>query len=345
MAGRHLLPPSPLSKSEGTVQEIFADWRSLMAGIQLWLAGGNPYGSYQHPVFPNSIVHVGWYAYPPPTLLLATPLALLPWPVSSAIMLLISIVGLERWVRQRSGRTCLPWLILWLPFTQGIWIGQTTLLTLVGLIWAEHASSQGRDTRAAVLLALVMLKPQVGALPVAYLLLTALYGRRWRLLATFTAICVALWGGAALIAGPQIYAQWIAGLGGYTSAIPNRPLLFPPFGPLLGLMALLLWHLHGRGDPFGLALLVNTLIYPLSVVYIAITIAVVVIRWNPRWQWYPLALSWIIPMGFPLVVRTPDTVAGLTQAIIATGMLAGLLPWLPWRRRAANDQPPAATNG
>ncbi|MEI7643886.1 MAG: glycosyltransferase family 87 protein [Chloroflexales bacterium] len=323
------------------MQAIFADWRSLMAGIQVWLAGGNPYGSYPHPVFPNTMVHVGWYAYPPPTLFLATPLALLPWPISSTIMLLVCAIGFERWVRLRSGRVGMPWLILWLPFTQGIWIGQTTMLVLVGLIWAEHAFSEGRDIRAAVLLALVMLKPQVGVLPVAWLLLSALSGRRWHLLALFAAISAALWGGAALIAGPQIYAQWIAGLGGYTSAIPDRPLLFPPVGPILGLLALLLWYRHGRGDAFGLALLVNTLIYPISVVYIAIAVAFVVIRWRRDWPWYPLVLSWIIPVVFPLVIRTPDTIAALTQAIVATGLLAGLLPGLPWRlaHRVSTEKP------
>ncbi len=313
------------------MQEIFADWRSLMAGIQLWLAGGNPYGSYPHPVFPGTMVHVGWYAYPPPTLILATPLAILPWPLSSAIMLLICIVGFERWVRQRSGRVGLPWLLLWLPFAQGLWIGQTTLLALVGLLWAERAAEEGHDLRAALLLALALLKPQVGILPAACLLLAALRGRRWRLLGAFAAICAALWGGTALALGPQIYARWIAGLGGYTSVIPDRPLLYPPLGPLLGLLALALWRLRGRGDAFGLALLVNTLLYPLSVVYIAISVAAVVIRWNPRWPWYPLALSWLVPLAFPLFVRSPDSIAALTQAIIATGLLAGLLPQIPWR--------------
>jgi hypothetical protein len=343
------------------VQDIFADWRSLMVGIQLWLTGGNPYGSYPHPVFPGTMVHIGWYAYPPPTLFLATPLAIIPWPISSAIMLLASIMAFERWVRQRSGRVGLPWLILWLPFTQGIWIGQTTLLALVGLLWAEHAAEEGRDVRAAFLLVLALLKPQVGALPAAWLLFDAVLSKRWRLVGTFVAIFTALWGGTALVLGPQIYAKWLAGLGGYTAAIPDRPLLFLPLGPILGAMALLLWRRHGRGDPFGLALLVNTLIYPLSVIYIAIAIAAVVIRWNPRWPWYPLLLSWIIPMmtplavrsiivagggGFlaklipmidPLMARTPDTIAGLTQAIIATGLLAGLLPQLPqiWRKASA----------
>jgi hypothetical protein len=66
-------------------------------------------------------------------------------------------------------------------------------------------------------------------------------------------------------------------------------------------------------------------------------VSAVVIRWNPRWAWYPLALSWIIPVVFPMVIRTPDTIAAMTQSIIATGLLAGLLPGIPWRRRMMND--------
>jgi hypothetical protein len=343
------------------VKDIFADWRSLMAGIQIWLAGGNPYGSYPHPLFPGTMTHVGWYAYPPPTLILATPLAILPWPISSTLMLLVCVISFDRWVRQRSGRSGWPWLLLWLPFTQCIWIGQTTLLFLVALLWAERAAEEGQDVRAAILLALTLLKPQVGILPAAWLLFDALLRRRWRLVGTFAAISTFLWGGTALVLGPQIYAQWIVGLGGYTTAIPDHPLLFPPLGLILGLLALTLWHLRGRGDVFGLALLVNILIYPLGVIYIAISVAIVVIRWNPRWPWYVPALSWVVPMMtpldvradivpggggllarviptvFPLVAHTPEIITGLIQVIIATGLLAGLLPRLHWRRPTAGS--------
>jgi uncharacterized membrane protein len=64
-------------------------------------------------------------------------------------------------------------------------------------------------------------------------------------------------------------------------------------------------------------------------------IAFVVIRWRRDWPWYPLALSWLLPVAFPLVIRTPDSIAALTQAIVITGLLAGLLPQIPWRRPAA----------
>jgi hypothetical protein len=106
--------------------------------------------------------------------------------------------------------------------------------------------------------------------------------------------------------------------------------LFPPFGPVLGVLAVLLWWRSGRGDIWGMLLLLNTLLFPLSVVYVAVAIAFVVIRWRPDWQWYPLALSWCIP-AFAVFQRTPDTIAALTQAITATGLLAGLCPAIPWK--------------
>lgn len=315
------------------MQELwFSDWRSLMGAVSHWLAGGNPYGAFT--MAGGMAYEAGWYAYPPPTLLLAAPLALLPWQLGGLLVQLLAIVGFERWARRSSGRMALPWLILWLPLLQGLFIGQTTLLALVGLMLAEESFRAGRDRRAALLLALCLLKPQATILAASWLLGLALWQRRWRLLVAFGALCLLLWGGAALVAGPAIYLQWYEGLNAYRVALPDRPLIAPPFGPLLGLLALGFWWRAGRGDHFAAFLLLNTLIYPLSVVYIAVGLAFVVIRWRPDWPWYPLLLSWTIPAVFILGERTADSIAGLTQAIIATGLLAGLLPRLPLPRLA-----------
>ncbi len=318
---------------EGLVDDIFKDWRTLMGCIQFWVAGGDPYGSFPHPVYPGGMVETGWHAYPPPAILVGLPFALIPWPISTLIMLVLSIIPFEHWTRQTTQRTALPWIVLWLPLIQGIIFGQTTLLFLVALLWAERFIVQGRDGRAGVLLALMMLKLQVGLLPAAWLLAEAVWKRRWHMPLSFALTSLLLWGGTALIAGPQIYLQWFAALDGYAKLLPNRPLIFPPFGPILAAMALLLWYRYGRSDTFGTLLLLHTMIYPLSVIYVASAISMVVIRWNVRWPIYPLILSWFIPILFPLTHRTPDTIAGLTQAIIATGLLAGLLPQIPWRWR------------
>jgi hypothetical protein len=182
-----------------------------------------------------------------------------------------------------------------------------------------------------------VLKPQTTILAVAWLLLQALRERRYRLPLTFFGISAAMWAAALLIAGPQIAPQWVAGLMVYGDLLPDRLLLFPPFGPLIGLMAIMLWWRYGRGDCFGLLMLLNTLFYPLSVIYMTSVVAFVVIRWRRDWVIYPLVLSWAIPLIFPLAIRTPDSIAALTQAIIATGLLAGLLPALPqiWRKAPA----------
>jgi len=313
----------------------FSDWRSLMAAVDVWLAGGNPYGPF---VMPDGAAYAaGWYAYPPPSLILAAPLALLPWLISGLLVQLVAIVGFERWARRTSGRTALPWLLLWLPFAQGLVIGQLTLLALVGLLLAEHAYRDKHDRLAGLLLALAIFKPQTTVLAVAWLLFTAIRTRRWVLLASFAGVSALLWGGILLISGPEIYLQWGQGLQAYREGRPDRPLLGLPFGPLLGVLAGLLWWRHGRSDGFGTLLLINTLIFPLSVIYIAIGVACVVIRWRPNWAWYPLTLSWLLPLIFINPVRTADSIAGLVQAIIATALLAGLLPRLPFqfRRRPA----------
>jgi hypothetical protein len=314
---------------------FFTDWQLVIEAVRVWMAGGNPYAAFRHP--DGHMLFVGAFAYPPATLLLGAPLALLPAWLSGLLVALLSVVGFEVVARQGGGRSALIWLPLWLPLAQGLWIGQLTLISVVGLALAERAYRRQQDGVAGLLIALAILKPQTVLLPAAWMLLTALRERRWVVLASFASLSAALWGGALLVSGPQIYGQWLLGLEGYDQFLPNRPLLFPPFGPLLGVMALLLWHRHGRGDIFGLALLVNTLVYPLSVIYVAVAIALVVIRWRPAWPWYPLALSWVIPIAFPLTARTPDTIAGLTQAIVATGLLVGLLPGLP----QLNPHPPA----
>lgn len=308
-------------------ESFLTDWQILIGAITHWLAGGDPYGPFSRP--DGALLHPGAFAYPPPTLLLGAPFALLPWAASGLLMIVLSVVGFEIWAYRTRGRSALLWLVIWLPVVQGLWIGQTTLLALVGLALAELAYRDGRDRRAGLLLALALLKPQTVVLAVAWLLWQALRARRWGLPGTFLVVSVVLWGGVALVAGPQIYLQWIEGLRAYGPNLPNRPLVFPPYGPALATLALLLWHRRGRADGFGAALLLTTLIYPLSVVYVAAALVFVVIRWRPDAPLYPLALSWLVALLLPPAVRTPDSIAAFVQLIVATGLLPGLLPRLP----------------
>ncbi len=327
--------PSAISRPNAAFMHFLEDWQTIIAAIEHWLAGGDPYGAYRN--ISGQLMHAGAFAYPPPTLLLGAPLVFLPWWLSGLLMLLVSVVGFEYWARRASGRIALPWLLLWLPFCQGLWIGQITLIILVSMVFAERAYHDQHDWRGGAFLALALIKPQHTFLAVGWLLFLALRERRWRFIGVFGGLSLALWGGIALISGPAIYTQWLDGLRAYGPNLPNRPLLFPPFGPILGLLAIWLWHKHGRGDVWGLLLLLNTLLFPLSVVYVATAVAFVVIRWRQSWVWHPLALSWVLP--FFMHERTPDTIAALTQAIIATGLLAGILPGIIRRTREDRDLP------
>lgn len=309
------------------MQQALYDWQTLIAAIQLWIAGGNPYGEYTH--LTGKAMRAGAFAYPPPFLLVGTPLALLPWMASGALMLLISVGLFEYWTRRTAKRPGLFWLLLWLPLTQGLWLGQTTLLTLALLAVAHRLMEDERhEWLAGALLALALLKPQTLALPAAWMLFMALRGRRYRFLISFAGISLVLWGGIVFISGPQIYQQWLQGLRDYGPELANRPLVFPPIGPLLAIGAGMLWWRRGRGDWWGILLLLNTLLFPLSVVYVAVGIAFVVIRWRPDWPHYPLVISWLIPVLWPPSVRTADVLMLQTQLIVATGLLAGLLPAL-----------------
>jgi Glycosyltransferase family 87 len=306
------------------MQQALYDWQTLIAAIQVWLAGGNPYAEYTHPT--GKAMQAGAFAYPPPFLLVGTPFALMPWMLSGLLMLLISIVLWEYWVRCTSKRTGLFWLLLWLPLTQGLWLGQTTLLSLALLAVAYQLTGDKKDRLAGILLALAILKPQTVLLPAAWMLFEAYRGRRWHFLQGFTATSLVLWGGIALITGPQIYIQWLQGLRDYGSELANRPLIFPPIGPVLALGAGFLWWRHGRGDWWAGLLLLNTLLYPLSVSYVAVGLAFVIIRWRPDWPHYPLILSWLIPGIWPVQERTADALMLQVQLMVATGLLAGLLP-------------------
>jgi hypothetical protein len=182
-----------------------------------------------------------------------------------------------------------------------------------------------------VLLALALIKPQAVALPAAWLLIMAFRGRRIRMLIAFGVLVAALWGGVALTGGPTIYRSWFTGLTYYGPDLPRRPLIFPPFGLIVVLLAGLLWWRAGHRDTWGTLLLLNALTFPFTIAYATIAIAFVVIRWRPNWCWYPLLLSWCIP-ALVSVPRTLDGLTMITQVVAVPGLLAGLCPPIPWER-------------
>ncbi len=312
---------------------FLADWRTLMAAVLYWLGGGDPYGP--HPNLSGEMHGAGYFAYPPPVLLLSAPLALLPWWLSGLLVQAPAIWGFERWARRTTGRSALIWLLLFPPLFQGLQIGQTTLPILVALMLSEQSYRERRDIWAGLLLAPALLKPQVGALAVGFLLFDGLRTRRWRMLGAFALVSALLWGGAALLIGPQIYAQWLAGLNAYSGLLPNRPMVFLPLGPLVALAAFLLWR-RNSDDYFALALLANTLLYPLSVLYVVSAVALVVIRWRRDWELWPLSLSWLVPVIFAQLPATADLRIASIQATVICGLLVGLLPHL--RRQATHEQ-------
>lgn len=314
---------------------FFADWRLLISAILHLLGGGDPYGAYTS--FEGIRYRAGYFAYPPPVLLLIAPLALLPWWLSGLLVQSVSVVGFDLWARRTTGRSALPWLIFFPPLFQGLQIGQTTLIALVALMFAELSYRAHRDIRAGVFLAFAMLKPQIGALAIAYLLFEGLRAGRWRVLGAFAAASAALWGGAALAFGPQIYGDWLAGLSAYRGLRPDRPLVFLPLGPLVALLALALWR-RNIADGFALALLINTLLYPISVLYTISALAFIVVRWRRDWEIYPLAAGWLVPVIFARLPASPDMFIAAIQAAAAFGLLVGLLP----RLRPARDEEPLA---
>lgn len=125
------------------MDSFFADWHALMLAMLHWFSGGDPYGPYPEPA--GHTYEAGYFAYPPPVLILAAPLALLPWWLSGLLVQSVAVVGFNHWARRTSGRGSMVWLILFPPLLQGLQIGQTTLIILVALMLAELHYRSGKD--------------------------------------------------------------------------------------------------------------------------------------------------------------------------------------------------------
>ena len=137
-----------------------------------------------------------YFAYPLYTLYFFWPLSLMPYPWAQAIwmtllqfMLLgstILAIRLARW----QPPTWLFWFtIFWGIFfyngARAILLGQFSILVALTLFLALWAIQNRRDSWAGLLLAATTIKPQMVFLILLFLLVWALFQRRWRLISSF----------------------------------------------------------------------------------------------------------------------------------------------------------------
>ena len=212
------------------------DYYSRWSGVRsFWLNGLDPYGDeaslaiqmgiYGRPSAPDE--DPGYFAYPLYTVFLMAPLGLLDYAWAEAVWLtllmalligaLVLLLDAYGW---RPGPVLLGGLVLWTlffyPAARGILLGQPGVVVYfleVAVLWALV---RGRDGLAGVALALSTIKPQMGFLIVPFVLLWALWTRRWRLMGWFGGV----WGGlmlASFVVLPGWLGEWLDQLGRYTS--------------------------------------------------------------------------------------------------------------------------------
>ncbi|MFQ5400078.1 MAG: glycosyltransferase family 87 protein [Anaerolineae bacterium] len=197
------------------------DFYSRWAGARaLLLEGRDPYGldvtAEIQPVIAidPSEVGRGGFAYPLHVLFLFWPLVYLSYAWAQAIWLVAlqwlaigTVAGLLAWKRWQPSPLGAVGLLLaalaFYPVTRTVFLGQFTLWVVFFLVMALWALDRGLDGRAGVLLAATSVKPQMVILIGPWLVLWAVWQRRWRFLAGLLSGGIAL-----LLASLALFPRW-----------------------------------------------------------------------------------------------------------------------------------------
>ncbi len=161
-----------------------------------------------HPTLRQPIVFHPW-VYPPYTLLLVLPFALLSWPLSYGGFQLLSFAamaaGLRAWLPDwRRFAVVLGGVAICPAAVYTVGAGQNSFLS-AALLLGGMKLLDARPIAAGALLGLLAYKPQLGLLiPVALLA-----GRAWRAMAGATAMVVALVAASLVVPGVVIWRGWL----------------------------------------------------------------------------------------------------------------------------------------
>ena len=186
------------------------------------------------------------YLYPPPLLPLFALLAMLPWPVAGTLSIITSTLASVAALRLLRVRwVWVPIFLLWLPFIEGIWVGNVAILGALLLSIAV-----ARQSASGVLVLGTLLKPQA-AIPALWLV----RGQRWRPLV----FGVAATAGIVLVTLPFVgvgaWLDWPRALAAFQESFRSLPELngipladYLPYPLYLAAVAIaLVWALLPRG--------------------------------------------------------------------------------------------------
>lgn len=157
------------------------------------------------------------------------------------------------------------------PLAYTIWLGQVQLLLALAFGEAFLALRSGRDLRAGVWLAALIVKPQ-------YLILLGpvlVWKRRWRTLAGFAAGITLILGASALVAGPSSLAAYVGSM--LESAGMSSGGILPDVAPEV----MVNWRALVLAVPGGLASGVNL---TLTLLLTGLTVIAILPAWLGPWR-------------------------------------------------------------
>jgi hypothetical protein len=332
----------------GNLSDLYPRW---LGARELLLHGRNPYsaeitreiqqGYYGRPLDlgrANDPRDQQAFAYPLYVVFVLAPTVELPFPVVRQVFLwllaALTAASVPLWLRAIGWRISLTAQLLWIvltlgcfPAIQGLKLQQLTLLVAALLAASLGALARGHFVSAGILLALASIKPQLVALPIAWLCIWVAgnWRMRQRLLWSFGLSMLVLGGGSEFLLPGWVgefrraAADYWRYTGGGRSVLDVA--LTPPWGRLLsaalvGAMLVMLWPQRraAQGTPefkWSLGLVVAT------------TLAVIPM-FAPYNQLLLLPALMVIVQGISRLWRA----GRLLKFFLALAVSAVLWPWL-----------------
>jgi hypothetical protein len=280
---------------------IGRDFTNLWVGSKLAIEGVNIYdnSAYLAGLAKFGITQGQNYSYPPATLLIGTPLSLIPYPAALVLWFIAGWVAFV-FAARRYIRFNPLWLLL-LPSTVVTRNGQWGVFAAAFFLWSFRGSGLAAG--------LLTLKPHLGILLAA----TMAFKRRWQQIAVALLTCALLWGVAELAFG--LTRQFLTDGVAVQRAILTDPRHQPYFGGMPSAF------IRMRGSAFA---------WPAQIVTTSLALAMLWrVRKRPMMELaFPVATATFIVL--PYSFGYDMAVVSLGFAVMIHERWQGLATWEKW---------------
>ncbi len=226
-------------RSQGGGFVFGVDFAYLYVAGQSWLNQANPYVFEIYSAHNTTPVSLpSGFVYLPQVSVFSMALALIPFDAAALLFGLINIAALillawsVQYLAANPVVTAPPrigypdnWLlaaiVMFSPAAANVtYMGQTSILVVVALIWGWVCAQKGQFLASSVLFAFAMIKPQLSLLPFLWICMSG----KWRFYAGFAFTFALLGMGAWLTADPLTLARtWLDAIPQYHSMEFNQP--------------------------------------------------------------------------------------------------------------------------